>query len=300
MEFPYSDFNIFQLPKYASSVNFDNELILIDNLTPECELYNDRFLDYPVKLSFSISIICISGSMSFRINLNEHTLRAGDMLVCQRGDFGEFLAMEEGSKVIIIAFSDEYFQNIQYAGAINSMQRLFRDNPTCHLTPSATDECVTIYNAMKTKIREEDNPYRKGALMGYIQVLLYDAYYYFNKISGNTNLKNKKSTRKEEIFEKFIKAVHDEYREHRSISHYADVLCISPKYLSQIVMQASGRLAGEWIADYVILEAKAMLKSKKFTVQQVSDFLNFSNQSFFGRYFKEKVGCSPTAYQKQE
>ena len=78
--------------------------------------------------------------------------------------------------------------------------------------------------------------------------------------------------------------------------YYADVMCVTPKYLSQIVHKASGRFAGDWIADFVILEAKALLKSHKYTIQQVADMLNFANQSFFGRYFKKKVGCSPSVY----
>ena len=46
----------------------------------------------------------------------------------------------------------------------------------------------------------------------------------------------------------------------------------------------------------VLKEAKALLKSGRYSVQQVSDMLNFANQSFFGAYFKRSVGCSPSAY----
>ncbi|MCS3310663.1 helix-turn-helix domain-containing protein [Bacteroides sp. BFG-637] len=88
------------------------------------------------------------------------------------------------------------------------------------------------------------------------------------------------------------------YTKERSISYYADVLCITPKYLSQVIHNISGRFASDWIIDFVILEAKALLKSRKYTVQQVADMLNFANQSFFGKYFKNKVGCSPSEYQK--
>lgn len=79
-----------------------------------------------------------------------------------------------------------------------------------------------------------------------------------------------------------------------------NTLCVTPKYLSQVVYKVSGRFAGDWISDYVILEAKAMLKSRKYTIQQIADMLNFANQSFFGKYFKDKVGCSPSEYQKHK
>ncbi|WP_423803401.1 helix-turn-helix domain-containing protein [Paraprevotella clara] len=61
----------------------------------------------------------------------------------------------------------------------------------------------------------------------------------------------------------------------------------------------SNRLYLNLYRTHVILEAKALLKSRKYTIQQVADMLNFANQSFFGKYFKEKVGCSPSEYQKQ-
>ncbi len=60
--------------------------------------------------------------------------------------------------------------------------------------------------------------------------------------------------------------------------------------------QASGRGAGEWIKDYVVLEAKALLKSRLYTVQQVSDRLHFANASFFAKYFRAATGLSPRQY----
>ena len=74
---------------------------------------------------------------------------------------------------------------------------------------------------------------------------------------------------------------------------YADRLCLTSKYLVHIVLTQTGRYAADWIRDYVLLEAKAMLGSGQYTVQQVSDYLNFPNQSAFGVYFKRDTGCSP-------
>lgn len=298
MKFPYQELDILQLTDCTTSVKLGNELILLDNLNEENETDDKRFRNFPIKLSFSVGIVCLSGHISFRINLNEYTLRDNDMLLCQNGDFGEFLSKSNDCRIIVIAFNDEYFQNTQYSGSSVSLQRLFRENPFCRLSEEYVKEFVSIFCLMKSKISETDNAYRKGALMGYVQVLLYNAYYWFEAEVKAGKTRNGKSSRRDEIFDRFIRIVQKDYREHRSIIHYADVLCISPKYLSQVVKQSSGRLAGDWINDYVILEAKAMLKSRKYTIQQVSDFLNFTSQSFFGRYFKEKVGCSPSAYQK--
>lgn len=300
MKYPYNDFDIIQLTDCTSSLKLGNELIMLDNLDGENDTYNRRFQDYPVKLYFSVIIICLSGNISFRINLNNYTLKANDMLLAKSGDFGEFLTKSDDCKIITIAFTDEYFQSVSYQSSSISLQRIFHDNPVCHLSLQYTKECLTIFEMMKAKISETGNPYRKEALLGYIKVFIYNACFYFETTIKEEHLPVKKSKHNEVVFEKFIKTVQRDYREHRSILHYADELCMSAKYLSQVVKQVSGRLAGEWINDYVILEAKVMLKSRKYTIQQISDALNFTNQSFFGRFFKEKTGYSPSAYQKQE
>ena len=74
---------------------------------------------------------------------------------------------------------------------------------------------------------------------------------------------------------------------------------MTPKYLSLLVKNVSNRTAGEWIDNYVVLEAKALLSSSTLSNQEISDRLNFTNQSFFGKYFKQHVGISPTEYRKK-
>ncbi|WP_368077566.1 helix-turn-helix domain-containing protein [Parabacteroides goldsteinii] len=61
----------------------------------------------------------------------------------------------------------------------------------------------------------------------------------------------------------------------------------------------SGKSAAEWIDEYIVLEAMALLKSTDMTVQEISDELNFPSQSFFGKFFKRVSGVSPKAYRGQ-
>jgi AraC-like DNA-binding protein len=65
-----------------------------------------------------------------------------------------------------------------------------------------------------------------------------------------------------------------------------------------VIKEASGTTANDWIDRYVVLEAKALLKSTGMTIQQISEELNFSSQSFFGKYFKRRTGMSPSEYKK--
>ena len=63
-------------------------------------------------------------------------------------------------------------------------------------------------------------------------------------------------------------------------------MCLTPKYLSKVMKEKSSKSAGEWIDNYVTLEARVLFKSTNMTIRQISDELNFPSQSYFGKYFK--------------
>ncbi len=107
------------------------------------------------------------------------------------------------------------------------------------------------------------------------------------------------TVRRSSYVPEFIKLVHLHYMKERSVNFYASKLFISPKYLSLLVKEATGRSASRWIDDLVIMEAKNLLRFSGKNIQQVAYTLNFSNQSSFGKYFKHLTGMSPTEYQKQ-
>lgn len=292
--------DLIRLSAEDTAVHLNQEFILIDNFNeiPEQSNSEMEFVNHPVKLSFTVAIFCLKGRMQFQSNLQEFELRANDVLILQKGAIGEYEGMDEGTQIAVIAFSPEYFQNSLPLDATMSLQRHLYASPIHHLTPEAMEESMTIYRLMKAKVAETDNPFRKGALLGYTQVLTYNSYKYLLHSESENQQSGKKSSRQQELYTQFIHEVQKNFTKERSISYYADVLCVTPKYLSQVIHNVSGRFASDWITDFVILEAKALLKSRQYTVQQVADMLNFANQSFFGKYFKEKVGCSPSKYQK--
>ena len=111
----------------------------------------------------------------------------------------------------------------------------------------------------------------------------------------NTKLQPVQS-RAEQIFHDYIALVRKNYKQHREVNYYAEQLFITPKYLGKIIKEYSGRKPGDLIRDYVILEAKAMLRTKQYTVNQVADALNFPTSSFFCRYFRQVVGTSPMKF----
>ena len=107
-----------------------------------------------------------------------------------------------------------------------------------------------------------------------------------------------RQTRAEAIFTSFIKLVEDNFRKERRVGWYAEQLCITPKYLSETVKTVSKRTPIAWIDNYVTLEIRVMLKNTNMSIKEISQYLHFPNQSFLGKFFKERVGVSPSRYRR--
>lgn len=303
MNTPFLDIDLMMLSHDGNVAVLDDEFVMNDNIgmaqnnDDKTEL---EFQNYPTKLSFTITMFCLSGSIRLRLNLQEFEMKANDVLIALPGSIGEFYGMSSDTQIAFIAYTGNYFQFPNHATESMLLQKLLRTNPLCHMQEEAMQESMQIYHLMKAKINEIDNPFRKGALNGYAQVLTYNAYRHFLQSEELKEKSAKNKNRQQELFDRFLDKVRQHYTQERSISYYAGLLCVTPKYLSHVVHTISGRYAGEWINSFVILEAKALIKSHKYTMQQISDMLNFANSSFFGKYFKESVGCSPTMYQKMD
>lgn len=284
---------------------FDNKFILAGNLDGEDrprDLTNNPAITpflatpYPFKVQFSMTHLCLRGTMRVKLNLCEYELQRNSLLIVTPGSIGQCLEMSPDCRLILVAVSKEFLFTEEDSEAALIVRKYLSQQSLLHLNDTQVEEFLSIYRALRTKLRQPEFRFKPGILKGYMQVLYYELCQLMVPFVEQQN--TMRLSRKKQIFDRFIEVLRQHYASERSISFYADRLCLTPKYLSQVVYAVSGRHAGKWIRDYVILEAKALLKSGQYTIQQVSDMLNFANQSFFGVYFKKAVGCSPTAYKE--
>ena len=118
------------------------------------------------------------------------------------------------------------------------------------------------------------------------------------EISHSRKAENPSTARINQLLERFIALVTEYHNTERGVAFYADKLCLSPKYLSKLIKQASGRSAPAWIDSFVILEAKNLLKYSDKSVKQIVYDLHFPNQSVFYKFFKAHTGMTPSEYRK--
>ena len=115
-------------------------------------------------------------------------------------------------------------------------------------------------------------------------------------VSVNAESNYVHQSRNEYLFARFMELVSTYLSVERSISFYASKLCISPKYLTSVVKQVSGKTPTTLIREKVMDEIKYKLCCTQSTIKEIAYGLNFPNLSFFGKYFKAETGVSPSVY----
>jgi AraC-like DNA-binding protein/mannose-6-phosphate isomerase-like protein (cupin superfamily) len=97
----------------------------------------------------------------------------------------------------------------------------------------------------------------------------------------------------------FLKLIEENYQNNLSVSEYAQMLAVTPNHLTQLVKQITGKTSIELLQDKLIVETKRLLIHSNQTVSQIADMMNFGDQSYFTKYFKNKTGITPLQYRKE-
>ena len=126
----------------------------------------------------------------------------------------------------------------------------------------------------------------------YINILLLE----LDALYKESTLGNKTTEIGLPLLEQFKTLLSKKYKEERGVAFYADQLHITGKHLSEFLKANTGQSASQWINRQIILEAKVLLQHKDLSIGQVGDYLNFSDQSVFGKFFKTNTGTTPMEY----
>ncbi len=271
------------------------KLVLADNFDGEHFDGEGNHPTFPVQVTMAICFICVSGKMEMSIDLTHHTLEDGCTAMILPGSFFQMEHLQPGTKCLFMAIAPDF---VNYIGDVKTgveFGRKLKERPVHKPTYYEMQETLAIYKELKRKLLDKNYLFKEDVARSYLRILQCNMYQKFVR-EESTKLRQKPTSRKEELFMKFMEVVKEHYMESRNISFYAEKLFISPKYLSCVVHEVSGSYATEWINQHVILEAKTMLRAKGVSVKDVSNKLNFANQSFFAKYFKQHTGYTPKEY----
>lgn len=255
---------------------------------------------FPCRIDAFIIGVGTEGETSVSFNLHEFRLKKDSMFIFTPKNILQ-VNSQQYFKADVIAISPDFMRRINID--IKNMMPLFLkfvENPALTLTPEESRSMRGMIAQIERETRGPETHFSFDIVSGLIAATIYkvgDIMYHY--LAEHPEGQNNSHKRAEEYFKQFTHLLGEHFREERSVGFYARQLCITPKYLTTLIKRISGQSVSEWIDNYVILEAKTLLKYSTMSIQEIAYYLNFPNQSFFGSYFKRNTGMSPSQYKAQ-
>ncbi len=221
-------------------------------------------------------------------------LKAGIFVLCLRGEVEASMIhrMDRDLQIYFMGFSSDFINQANINKSVMDMHYAIKDSPVFKLKEEAQsllrdyfELLIKTYQFCVSQLnRSLINHLFSGILMG-VSIM------YKDKTTDTSNL-----SKAEIISKNFTQLVMQNYTMQRSVAWYAKRLGITQAHLSSIIKQTTGKTCIEIITSMVIMDAKAQLKSTNLSIHDIAYTLNFTNMSFFGKYFKRYVGMSPQEY----
>ena len=250
------------------------------------------YANYPCRLKAEIFVLCLQGDLEASIDLTRYKVRPGNFITIQPGTILQIYRVEGDLEIYFMGFSSNFISQSNLNKMAVDMHYAAKDTPIIELKEKPVELLedyfsllLKTYNTCKPALNKHIlNHLLSGVFMGVSAM-------YKDKVESKTNL-----SKAEQISKNFNHLVMQNYTTQRSVAWYAKKLGITPAHLSTIVKQTTDKTCVEIITSMVIMDAKAQLKSTDLSIHDIAYSLNFTNMSFFGKYFKQYVGISPTEY----
>lgn len=259
-----------------------------------------KFDEFPeVACTFRRKIMILLGSAGqarYRINGRTINMSEGTLLIVLPEDDLVYERQGQSYQQYRISFSVSFLHGVpvELPLLIHVLKEL-RANPGLHLNS------ITFSHIEKQLLSFHHNnnavhPFYAEMLQRVFSIFLLELAGSLEVRQNKRDYLNDMLSRKQHYCGCFLDLVAKHYNTERFVAFYADKMCLTPKYISSLVKEVSGKTASEWIDEFVLSEARKLLESSMLSVQQIAYTLNFPNPSFFGRYFKNHTGISPLQY----
>lgn len=282
----------------APNVGMGDDFYIIDVSISD----RNRALAHPCRIDGFMVIYCLSGHVKLNVNLHEYDLKPGMLYLNYPGNIirvNELVDSDnEQLRYICVVMSRDFVGNLMV-----DVNKIFTQNLSLMDTPSielddTQKEILREHIALMVSILQNGSTFRLESVRAVLSSIFYQlagvwSEYFSKRDAGEVS---EITSRSRMIFEQFIKLVTEYHTQYRNVGFYADKLYMTPKYLSRVIKNVSGRSAPEWIDAYVILEAKNLLKYSGLAIKEIVYQLNFPSQSVFYKFFKAHTGMTPSEY----
>ena len=168
-----------------------------------------------------------------------------------------------------------------------------------HLSPREKEIMWSLYNKMESEYHNNPDEFSKSIILSHLDsILKYAQRFYKRQFIDRKPLSGITVTKFNECLNLYFEKGEAGANGLPTVNYMASQINLSPKYLSDLLKQETGKTALELIHLYVISEAKNMLVGGDNSISEIAYKLGFENPPYFSRLFKKEVGISPKEFQK--
>ena len=297
-EMPISSFTLNELITMAGGEKRPGIMgeCIAANSASEMEIFR-----FPSRLNALIIGVGTEGETSLTSNLQEFRLKKDSLFIFSPK---HILQVQSNNrfKAHLIVIAPDFLKRINIdTKRMMPLFLQFGSLPCMELTHAESQSLRSFISMVEQELKGSETDFSSEIIGGLIAATIYkvgDILTHY--LTEHPEVDSPIHNRAEEYFRQFTELLGEHYKHERSVGFYARQLCITPKYLTTLIKRISGKSVSERIDNYVILEAKTLLKYSNMSVQEIAYYLNFPNQSFFGSYFKRNAGMSPSQYKAKK
>lgn len=241
-------------------------------------------------------LICLKGNCVINVNYREYTLEENRMLIIMPYRIISILKHSEDCIVSGFFLGVDYYMKNNMSGPDYDIIMQLKRYPLATLTDKQMGCLMDLYSVI-SEWSDNIDCHSEESLKALVFSFMAEIKYLYDK--NNPEVYDAALTRQEKITDNFFQLLMDNFKGNRTLAFYADKLCITPKYLSTVIKKITGYTVLEWINEMVINHTKSLLKTTDKTVLEISEDMNFSSPSFFGKFFKQYTGLTPLQFRHQ-
>ena len=253
-----------------------------------------HFLSQPFMMNELRILVLRQGYVDVRVNMLERRIEADTLIFIGRYVVTEIMHVSDDIQGFVLSLSDEMLR----LSVGNSLPKAFNGHLQDFTLPLSNEETdfidnlhLIIYNALKQEMSSTPVVIQLvGALIMHISYLWEE--------SDSSQIGAR--TREQQLFSEFIRLVSQYASTQHSLDFYASHLCVTPRYMSTIVSNVSGKTAKYWIDEAIVNAIKVQLRYTDKQVSEIAYDMNFPNPSFFCKYFKRLTGMTPIDYRDSQ
>ena len=274
----------------AKSGYHDNNVVIVQDIK---KMSNKA----PLRANAYTLVACGHGSCHVELGGKSYDLTPGCMLFCVPNVIIDHMSASDDFTGSVICLTATIVQTLLGANMSVWNRVLYVARKVMFKVDYSNIESVMGYaNQLERKMNDDANPFKTEIVMSVLRAILFELcalmLSYCRSDEANAN------NQAELLFNRFIDILSAERVKKQPVYYYADQLCISPKYLTVVCKQMSGRTASDWIEEYLADDIRFYLRSTSKPMKEVCDILNFPNLSFFGKYVKTHFGLTPSEFRK--